>query len=113
MFSGLRYIIMIYIPRTVGRPKMFCSPILQFFLRPGEEGPATQPPIWSILVYMLLVETLNVDNEAVTQRLGIVVPLRDPPSLDLGSKTGTEGREYLGALTEVRILFFQFFRTLC
>ena len=35
---------------------------MQFRLRPGERGPATQPPIWSLLLYMLLVETLNVDD---------------------------------------------------
>jgi hypothetical protein len=101
---------------------MFCSPIMQFCLRPGEQEPAPQSPIWSILVYMLLVETLNIDDEALRQRLGIVVPSRDPSSLDLGSKTDARGSRYSGrlgtlkerdenqspsgALTEVRIFFF-------
>lgn len=66
-------------------------------------------------MYMLLVETLNVDDETVRQRLGIVVPSesRDPFSLDLELKTDTEGRKYSGTLTEVRTLFFQFFHTMC
>jgi hypothetical protein len=87
---------------------MSCSPIMQFCLRPGEQEPAPQPPIWSILVYMLLVETLNIDDEALRQRLGIVVPSRDPSSFDLGSRD--ESQSPSGALTEVRIFFF---RTLC
>jgi hypothetical protein len=35
-----------------------------------EHEPAIRPPIWSILVYMLLVETLNIDDKALRQRFG-------------------------------------------
>jgi hypothetical protein len=88
VFSGLRYII-IYIPRTPGRLQMFCSPVMRFCLRPDEEpGPTNLPPIWSILVYMLLVETLKIDDDALRQTFGLVVPMEDP---DLGSKIDPRG----------------------
>ena len=89
---------------------------MRFCLRPDEQEPAIGPPIWSILVYMLLVETLNIDDEALRQIFGLVVPMEDP---DLGSKVDTRGRRRSGrttevdetlspsgALTEVRILYF-------
>ncbi|KAI0272872.1 hypothetical protein BGY98DRAFT_1099750 [Russula aff. rugulosa BPL654] len=86
VFSGLHYMI-IYIPRTPGRPQMYCSPVMQFCLRPDEEQePAIRPPIWSILVYILLVETLNIDDDNLRKRFGLVVPMEDP---DLGSKIDT------------------------
>ncbi|KAI9507746.1 hypothetical protein F5148DRAFT_1368250 [Russula earlei] len=54
VFSGLHYTIM-YIPRTPGRPRFYCSPITKFCLPPcDDEGQL--PPIWSMLVYMLLME---------------------------------------------------------
>jgi hypothetical protein len=100
----------IYIPRTPGKgeqyirgfpgkPQMYCTPVMRFCLRPDDEQePAVQPPIWSILVYMLLVETLNIDDEALRQRFGLVVPIADP---DLGSKIDTRGRKRSGRSTEV------------
>jgi hypothetical protein len=49
---------------------MFCSPILCFCLRLGDEQkPFLQPPVWSILIYMLVVEeTLEVSDETTSQR---------------------------------------------
>jgi hypothetical protein len=95
---------------------------MRFCLRPDDEQePAVRPPIWSILVYMLLVETLNIDDEAL-QRFGLVVPIADP---DLGSKIDTRGRRFSGRSTEVdetlshsgknkvRNPFFLFFRAWC
>jgi hypothetical protein len=78
---------------------MYCSPVMRFCLWPDEEQePAVQPPIWSILVYMLLVETLNIDDETLRQRLGLVVPIEDP---DLGSKIDARGPRCPGRSTEV------------
>jgi hypothetical protein len=70
---------------------------------------------------MMLVETLDVKDEALRQILGVVVPSSVPSLLDLGSKTDAGGRRYSGrlgtvkerdetqshegALTEVRISF--------
>jgi hypothetical protein len=92
---------------------MYCSPVLQFTLPPGEEQePAIQPPIWSVIVYMLLVETLNIDDDDLRQRFGLVVPTGDP---DLESKIDargcrrsgrTEVDETLTPLVKVRNLFF-------
>lgn len=84
VYSGLRYMV-IYIPRTPGRPRMYCSPVMRFCLRPDDEQePAVQPPIWSILVRMLLVETRGV-QEDLKQRFGLVVPIEDPSSSNSGS----------------------------
>ena len=120
VFSGLQYMI-IYIPRTPGRPQMYCSPVMRYCLRADEEQEsAIQPPIWSMIMYMLLVETLNINDETLRERLGLVVPIGDP---DLGSKINARGRRYPGRSTEVdetlsrsgklnkvRDLFFLFFR---
>jgi hypothetical protein len=71
---------------------------------------------------MLLVETLNIDDEALRQRLGIPENLR-PPALVFDPKSNKDGflegtirlgtvkerdesQSSSGALTEVRILFF-------
>ena len=63
---------------------MYCSPVMRFGLLPDDERkPAVKLPIWSVLVYMLLVETLNIGDEALRQIFGLVVPMGDP---DLGSK---------------------------
>ena len=62
---------------------------MRFCLRPNDEQePAIQPPIWSILMYILLVETLNIDDDNLRQRFGLVVPMEDP---GLGSKIDTRG----------------------
>ena len=98
----------------------FAHPSFNFVFYPGEEA-TPQPPIWSVLIYMLLVERHDVDDEALRQRLGVVIPSRDPSPLDLGLKTDVGGRKsserleleesqsFSGALSEVRILFFLHF----
>ena len=95
IFSGLHYTI-IYVPRTPGRPTMFCSPILPFCLPIGDEQEPFIQPIWSILVYMLLVETLEVDDETLRERLGVVVPPEILSSSISGSKIDTRGRRCSG-----------------
>ena len=80
---------------------MYCSPVMRFCLRPDDEQEsAVQLPIWSILVYMLLVETFNIDDEALMQRFGLVqvAPIKDP---DLGSKIDARGHRCSGRSTEV------------
>ena len=65
---------------------------------------------------MLLVETLNIDDEALRRTFDLVVPMEDP---DLESKIDTRERKRSGmttevnetlspsgTLTEVRILYF-------
>jgi len=104
---------------------MFCSPVLPFCLLPGDEQEPSLQPIWSILVYMLLVETLEVDDETLREKLGVVVPPEKLSSSILGSKIDARGRRCLGrlgtviernesqsssgALSEVRILLFSSF----
>jgi hypothetical protein len=87
----------VYIPQTPERPIMFCLPILPFCLPPGgEQAPSTQPPIWSLLVYMLLVETGEVRDKTLRERLGVVVPSENSSSSILGSKINTRGCRYSG-----------------
>ena len=93
---------------------------MRFGLRPDEEqNPAIQPPLWSVLVYMLLVETLDVSDKTLIQRFGLV-PLGDPTPLDSGLKTDAQGRmdsgkpidkgeAHSGTLTEVGNLSFSSF----
>jgi hypothetical protein len=73
-----------------------------------------------MLVYMLLVDSLEVGDETLRKRLGVVVPSGGPSSI-LGSMIDTRERRHSGrlgtvkesdesqsssdALTEVRILF--------
>ncbi|KAI0253725.1 hypothetical protein BJV78DRAFT_163667 [Lactifluus subvellereus] len=78
VFSRLKYIV-IYIPRLPERPRFYCSPIMRFYLQPGDPEPTGRapPPIWSLLVYMLLTETFNINNDTLRQRLGVPVPLED------------------------------------
>ena len=100
---------------------MFCSPVMRFcFLPDDEHEPASRLPIWSVLVYMLLVETLEVDDETLRQIFGLVVPIEDP---DLGSKIDSRGFRCSGRTMEVdetwnhsdkvRNLFFFLFRGWC
>jgi hypothetical protein len=64
--------------------------VMRFCLRlDDEQEPAVQPPIWSILVYMLLVETRGVQDEDLRQRFGLVVPMEDPSSSNSGSMFNT------------------------
>ncbi|KAH9978109.1 hypothetical protein BGW80DRAFT_794373 [Lactifluus volemus] len=73
IFSGVAYII-IYIPRTPERPVFHCSPVMTFCVRPGKEPDAQAPPLWSLLVYMLLTERFNVSDDILRQQLHIPVP---------------------------------------
>jgi len=50
---------------------------------------------------MPLVERRDVNDEALRQKLGVVVPSRDPSPLHLGSKTDAGGRRYPGRLGTV------------
>ena len=78
---------------------MFCSPVMRFcFLPDDEHEPTVGLPIWSVLVYMLLVETLDVDDETLRQIFGLVVPMEDP---DLGSKIDARGFRCSGRTMEV------------
>ncbi|KAI9510072.1 hypothetical protein F5148DRAFT_1374703 [Russula earlei] len=82
VFSGLHYTIM-YIPRTPGRPRVYCSPITKFCLPPcDDEG--RLPPIWSMLVYMLLTEVRDIDDDTLMQRFRLDVPTEDPSLLPRG-----------------------------
>jgi len=47
---------------------------MRFCLLPeGEqEDPVIIPPLWSLLVYILLVETRNIDDETLRRELGLV-----------------------------------------
>ncbi|KAI9453885.1 hypothetical protein F5148DRAFT_453903 [Russula earlei] len=82
VFCGLNYTIM-YIPRTRGRPRVYCSPITKFCLPPGDnEGQL--PPIWSMLVYMLLTEVRNIDDIALMRKFGLDPPPEAPSSSPRG-----------------------------
>jgi hypothetical protein len=66
---------------------------MSFCLRPDEEPEAAvQPPIWSMVVYMLLTETFEVDDGALGQIFGLPVPSEDPSLLELGSRNDARGR---------------------
>ncbi|KAI0289072.1 hypothetical protein BC826DRAFT_1188019 [Russula brevipes] len=66
---------------------------MSFCLRPDQEPEATvQPPIWSMVIYMLLTETFKIDDGALGQRFGLPVPSEDPPLLELGSRNGHSGK---------------------
>ncbi|KAI9453431.1 hypothetical protein F5148DRAFT_1151967 [Russula earlei] len=84
IFGGLHYIVMC-IPRTPGRPRVYCSPITQFCLPPGN-AKGQLPPIWSMLVYMLLTEVRDIDDNTLIQRLGLSDPTED-------SSLSPKGRE--------------------
>ena len=101
------------------------SQVMSFCLRPDEEPEATvQPPIWSMVVYMLLTESFEVDDGALGKIFGLPVPSEDPSLRELGSRNDTQGRwqstrfvptikdvnersrsSHSGKLTEVRIGF--------
>jgi hypothetical protein len=58
---------------------------MQFCLRDNDEQePATQPPIWSMVVYTLLAAILNIDDKALMQIFDLPVLSEDPSSLNLG-----------------------------
>jgi hypothetical protein len=44
-----------------GRPVFYCSPIQKFCLMPDQPpGNLASPPLWTLLIYMLQIETLHV-----------------------------------------------------
>ncbi|KAI0255086.1 hypothetical protein BJV78DRAFT_1279691 [Lactifluus subvellereus] len=114
VFSGLKYIV-IYIPRLPERPRLYCSPIMRFCLQLGDPEPAGQalPPIWSMLVYMLLTETFNISDDTLKQQLSVPVPSGDSggtASLPLRRSKilrtingAGEGQRHSGNLAEVGI----------
>ncbi|KAI9455528.1 hypothetical protein F5148DRAFT_1288229 [Russula earlei] len=82
VFCGLNYTIM-YIPRTQGRPRVYCSPITKFCLPPGDNA-GQLPPIWSMLVYMLLTEVTNIDDMTLMRQFGLDPPPEAPSSSPRG-----------------------------
>ncbi|KAI9453895.1 hypothetical protein F5148DRAFT_1327727 [Russula earlei] len=82
VFCGLNYTIM-YIPRTQGRPRVYCSPITEFCLPPGDNA-GQLPPIWSMLVYMLLTEVTNIDDITLMGKFGLDPPPEAPSSSPWG-----------------------------
>ena len=69
----------IYIPRSLERTTFYFSPRMRFCSKLDDpQHPASGlPPIWSMLVYMLLVETLDVDDNDLMDQLGLPAP--SPP----------------------------------
>jgi hypothetical protein len=93
IFSGLQYII-IYMPRTppTGRPELYCSPIQTLCVRHDQERGtlASQPPLWSLLTYILLIETMNIDDDDLgQQRLGLPAPSAAPQPILGRIRNGT------------------------
>ena len=88
--SGLKYFV-IYMPCSTERPVLYCSPVMDFCLEP--DGPWKSvvpqfPPIWSMLVYMWLTETVKIDDEVLMQQLGLPDPDTDTPSSNAESIHG-------------------------
>jgi hypothetical protein len=111
IFSGLRYII-IHIQHSSHRPTFYCSQIMTFCLRPGDsQVPDAQPPIWTLLVYMLLTETLDRSDEDLRQQLHLPVPLGSMSSPCLGTQSWLDARghqSHLDMLAEVGTPFLFF-----
>lgn len=76
---------------------MYCSPVMRFCVRPGDEQEPAIRPSWSMLVYMLLVEARDIDDDHLKQIFGIVVPMGEPSSSGSGS-TGQGSLNLSGAL---------------
>ncbi|KAI9513464.1 hypothetical protein F5148DRAFT_1278832 [Russula earlei] len=85
VLSGLHYIIAYIPPGTKGeQPRIYCSQIMRSCIPPDDEqGP--QPFIWSLVVYMLLTELLNIDEETLKQRFALPLPWEDSSSPNLRS----------------------------
>ena len=82
---------------------------MRFCLPPADgQHPAIRPPIWSVLVYMLLVETLDFDDQIVEEGLGLVVPavpdvpVEGPSSSHLGLQTDAQGISRTARLARTR-----------
>jgi len=85
---------------------LYCSPILTFCVEPGDQqgrqAAEQSPPLWSLVVYMLLTEHLNVGDKALRQKFDLPVPLGDPDpsSSSLGSRYNVQGCRQLGRRLE-------------
>jgi len=79
---------------------------MSFCLEPNsQQEPAAQssPPLWGLLVYILLTETLNIDDEVLMEELDLPVPLEDVSSTQRSGRKGTTNEEiYSGKLAKVR-----------
>ena len=64
-------------PRSSSRPFLYCSPIMRFCHDINAQEPDQRPPLWSMLVYMLLTETFDVSDAVLLQQLGLRVPSDD------------------------------------
>jgi len=79
---------------------------MSFCLEPNsqqESAAQSSPPLWSLLVYMLLTETLNIDDEILMKELDL------PASTKRSGRKGTTNEEsYSGKLQKVRKSFVFF-----
>jgi hypothetical protein len=102
IFSALNYMI-IYMPRSPDNT-VYRSPILTFRVEPGDQqgcqAAEQSPPLWSLIVYMLLTEHLNIGDNALRQKFDLPVLLGDfdPSSLSLRSRYNVQGCQQLGRL---------------
>jgi len=98
---------------------------MRFCLLPeGEqEDPVIIPPLWSLLVYILLVETRDIDDETLRRELGLVsfaVPTLESKTAQgrlcsggLATTAETdESKAHSGALIEVGNISFSSFCTI-
>ena len=94
--SGLHYVV-IYIPRDLDRRIFYCTPVMTFCLERGKPQDASQsPPIWSLLIYMALTESLNLHDRILRENLGLPHSSGDQSLSDLGSGNDTQGLRQSG-----------------
>jgi hypothetical protein len=62
------------------------------------------PPLWALVVYMLLAEHLDIDDNTLRQKFGLSIPLGDPgpSSSSIGSRYDTQGRRHSERLGNAR-----------
>jgi len=69
---------------------------MSFCLEPNsQQEPAAQssPPLWGLLVYILLTETLSIDDEILMEELDLPVPFEDVSSTQRSGRKGTTNEE--------------------
>jgi hypothetical protein len=72
---------------------------MTFFLERGKQQDALQsPPIWSLLIYMLLTESLNLHDRILRENLRLPHPSGDQSLLDLESSNDTQGLRQSGTV---------------
>jgi len=87
---------------------LYCSAIMTFCVGPGDqhgrEAAEQSPPLWSLVMYMLLTERLNIGDDTLRQKFNLPVPLGDPgpSSSSLGSRYGAQGPRRSGRLETIR-----------